>query len=103
MKHMMFWFLLLNTISIFTLSSVLSSAHKQTGFQGELSLLSQEDLLTPFPLKARNHSLETISGSTDYGAEAILSADREFIKDGGEVKIMANIIGISILLTLYYL
>ena len=90
---MMFWFLLLNTISIFTLSSVLSSAHKQTGFQGELSLLSQEDLLTPFPLKARNHSLETISG-TDYGAEAILTADREFIKDGGNVKIMAEIVGI---------
>ena len=88
------WLLLLNTISIFALSSVLSSAHKQTGFQGEQSLLSQEDLLTPFPLKARNPSLETISG-TNYGAVAILTADREFIKDGGDVKIMAEIIGIE--------
>ena len=85
-------FFLLNIISFFNQHSV-SSAHKQTGFQGKLSLLSQEELLAPFPSRARNNSSETISNydHPDFNGMAILSADREFIKDGGNIKIMAEL------------
>ena len=89
-------FFLLNIIAFFNQHSV-SSAHKQTGFQGKLSLLSQEELLTPFPSRARNNSSETISiyDHPDCNGMAILTADREFIKDGGDIKIRAELSGIE--------
>ena len=72
----------------------LSSAHKQIGFQGERSLLSQEALLTPFPMREKNDTpMEKLNNNPN--AMAILTADREFIKDGGDVKITAEIIGVE--------
>ena len=68
----------------------LSIAHKYNGFQGERSLISQEALMTPFPMRVKIDSpVETTKNM------ATLTADRMFIKDGGHVKIMAEILGIS--------
>ena len=88
-----FGFFLLIIISFLLLCS-LSSAHKQIGFQGERSLLSQEALLTPFPMREKNEPpIEKLNNNPN--AMAILTADREFIKDGGDVKITAEIIGVE--------
>ena len=64
------------------------SSHKETPFQGNNSLFSQDQLSRLFPLG--NHDR---INSKEVGA--ILTADREFIKDGGDVKIKAELVGIE--------
>ena len=98
MKNL-FTFSLLSILSFLSLHAV-SSAHKdkQIGFQGDKSLLSQESLLTPFPMRLKSDPpTETINASSFNNSKvtATLTADKEFIKDGGSVKIMAELQGIS--------
>ena len=91
-----FCFSLLSIISFLNLH-LMSSAHKdkQIRFQGDRSLLSQEALLTPFPLRVNNEKTINISGLKNSKVLATLTADKEFIKDGGNVKIMVEIQGTS--------
>ena len=54
--------------------------------------------MTPFPMRVKSDSpVETINISTIKNSKnmATLTADKKFIKDGGHVKIMAEILGIS--------
>ena len=68
---------------------------KQVCFQGKRSLLSLETLLKPFPMKMENDPpIEKLSKFKSYEVVADLTADREFISDGGSVKIMARLQGI---------
>ena len=66
----------------------LSASHKETPFQGKNSLLSQDQLSRPFPFGIHDRI-----NSKDVGA--ILTSDKEFIKDGGDIKIRAELIGIE--------
>ena len=72
----------------FALILQLCSSHKETPFQGNNSLFSQDQLSRLFPLGNHNRI-----NSKEVGA--ILTADREFIKDGGDVKIKAELVGIE--------
>ena len=86
-----------------------SKAHKQTAFQAERSLLSQEALLTPFPLEGNNgYSFALVMSNLDSprnaarrkstngkDAIAILTADKTVITEGGDVKIMAELMGVD--------
>ena len=49
-------------------------AHSQTAFQGKNSILSQEEILTPFPLKHENNSALTLGNFW-----ATLTADKNHI------------------------
>ena len=72
----------------FALLLHLSSGHKGTPFQGINSLLSEDQLESPFPFGTH----EWINSED---VRAILIPDRELIKDGGNVKIKAELIGIG--------
>jgi len=99
--------LLYSLISIQSLEIVI--AHKITGFQGDNSLLIQEALLHPYPLKSiGGKSIGRLVSSqnhihkfgrrflgNDEGINATLSADQKYIKDGGSVKIVAEIEGVA--------
>ena len=49
-------------------------AHSQTAFQGKNSILSQEEILTPFPLKHENNSALKLGNFW-----ATLTADKNLI------------------------
>ena len=72
----------------FALLLHLSASHEGTPFQGKNSLLSGDQLSIPFPFGTHDRI-----NSEEVGA--ILIADKEFIKDGGDIKIRAELIGIE--------
>ena len=68
-----FYLFLLHIILSFSKCSI-TFAHSQTAFQGKNSILSQEEILTPFPLKHENNSALKLGNFW-----ATLTADKNLI------------------------
>ena len=72
MKQSVFFLFLLNIILVFDFCAK-TIAQEKTSFQGKNSILSQEILSMPFPMRAKFHKKSTLEIDSP---KAILSANR---------------------------